>query len=499
MLWGIVMNRSRCKPLVAATVGALVFFAVFRADASDPVDGIAASAGIAVETTIDGTGANVAPGPSFLAGSTATVMHVVHNTGSVDFTLVELLGVDGACVLPAAGLSVGESMSCTYELLAEPDAHAEPIHAVASADVGEHVSATATVHYFGVAPAIDVELYVDGEDADTEPGPYIPIDQQVGLHYVIMNSGNVELLVDGLFAECPQAGLMPGQIRECFRREFVGHDQNVMTATVRGTPVGYPPVTDQDSAYYYGAAPGLHLHVRANGADAGISPGPLVETGRPVNWSFELSNTGNLPLILTALSDTHDGTVNCPQPSLDANASMTCTTSSVAQPGIQPGYALAAARLPGETTITAASPSSYFGAAPSIVLEMLTNGLGYDTAPGPELIAGSQVNTTYLVHNTGNVQLSNIAVVDDHIGQISCLPTTLPPGGLAKCFAIGFVSVGLTSRTAIASGVPPVGPVVADSDPTHYTGTTFCLFDCNGDARTDLFDFAEFMLRFSGP
>jgi len=499
MHWGIVMNRLLCRPLVTAGVGALVLVAVFRAGASEPVESMAASAGIAVETTIDGVDANTAPGPSFLAGRTVTVMHVIHNTGGIDFTLVELLGTDGACAFPPASLSAGESMSCSYDIVVAPGAHDGQIHAVGSANVGNHVSATGAVHYFGAAPAIDVEVYVAGQDADSEPGPYIPIDRLVELHYAITNTGNVELLVDGLFAECPQVRLMPGQREDCSRMEYVGHDQNVMMAAVRGTPPGFPPVIDLDSAYYYGAAPGLHMHVRANGADAGISPGPLVETGKPINWSFELANTGNLPLMLTALSDTHGGPVECPQPSLEPNESITCTASGVAEPGLQPGLALAAARLPGDWTITAASPSSYFGASPDIELEVLTNGLDYDAAPGPELIAGSQVNTTYLVRNTGNVQLSNIGVVDDHIGQIACSETTLRPGGWTACFAIGFVVPGPVSRTAIASGVPAVGSVVADSDPTHYTGSTFCLFDCNGDARTDLSDFAEFMLRFSGP
>jgi len=493
------MNLLCGRLLVPTGAGASILVAALLAGASEPLDTIAASAAISVETTIDGIDANLAPGPAFLAGTTVTITQKVHNTGGIDFTLVELLGTDGACVLPAASLAAAESMSCTYESLVVPGAHADPVVAVGSADTGNHVSATARVHYFGVAPGIDVELYVNGNDADTEPGPFIPIDQLAELHYVITNTGNVPLLVDGLFAECPQVSLMPGQIQECFRYEFVGHDPNVITANVRGTPAGFPPVIDQDSAYYYGAAPGLHLRVLANGEEAGTSPGPLVEVGRSVNWSFEVSNTGNLALMLTALSNTHQGSINCPQPWLDAHAAMTCTASGVAEPGPHSGLARATARLPGNWTISSASPSFYFGSAPAVDLEVLTNGLDHDTAPGPELIAGEQVNTTYLVHNTGNVPLSDIAVVDDHIGQIACSETTLPPGALTTCFAIGFVVPGSVTRAAVASGVPPIGPVVTDSDPTHYTGTTFCLFDCNGDARTDLADFAEFMKLFSGP
>jgi len=462
--------------------------------------GAAGAASIDVQTTIDGLEADTAPGPSFLAGSTVTVTHVLYNTGSAYLAQVELLGADSACVFPTSSLAGGEATLCTYDRTVTPGAHAEGIYAVASPIEGaSHVSAARSVNYFGAAPAIHVKLYVEGEDADTEPGPYFPIHEPVELHYVITNTGNVQLFVEALSVECPAATLTPGEVYDCFRQELVGHDQNGITAIVRATPAGFPAVTDQDSAYYYGAAPGVHLDVFANGADAEGSPGPLLAAGGPIDWSFEVANTGNIPLMLTALRDTHVSMVTCPKISLDAYESMTCTGSSVAATGLQAGYALLVARFLGDITLTSDTPSFYFGAHAGIALETLTNGLDADSPPGPELTAGSQVNTTYLVRNTGNVPLTDVSVIDDHIGQIACSETVLAPGQMTVCVATGLVVPGAVSRSATASGVPPAGPIVNDSDPTNYTGLTYCLFDCDGNARTDLSDFAEFLRQFTGP
>ena len=44
--------------------------------------------------------------------------------------------------------------------------------------------------------------------------------------------------------------------------------------------------------------------------------------------------------------------------------------------------------------------------------------------PGPYVTPGSTVTWTYTVTNTGEADLSNVSVVDDQIGGITCPSTT---------------------------------------------------------------------------
>jgi hypothetical protein len=78
--------------------------------------------------------------------------------------------------------------------------------------------------------------------------------------------------------------------------------------------------------------------------------------------------------------------------------------------------------------------------APGIDLEKLTLGVDADTPNGgqaPEIAPGDTVSWSYVVTNTGSVELTGIAVTDDQLGEVQCPLATLPPGEFTVCIVMG--------------------------------------------------------------
>jgi len=65
--------------------------------------------------------------------------------------------------------------------------------------------------------------------------------------------------------------------------------------------------------------------------------------------------------------------------------------------------------------VQASNPSQYFGVIQALSLVTRTNAVDIRTTggSGPQLLAGSVVTWTYEVTNTGNSDLSALAVTDD--------------------------------------------------------------------------------------
>ena len=111
----------------------------------------------------------------------------------------------------------------------------------------------------------------------------------------------------------------------------------------------------------------LSMKVRANGATT-QETGPSLMSNSLISWTYEISNTGLVTLTNIAVSDDGSALVKCPASGLAAGAQMTCTSQSVAVPGIYTSRVRVngtnGALLVGNTTVAYSTSADYYGIAP---------------------------------------------------------------------------------------------------------------------------------------
>ena len=369
----------------------------------------------------------------------------------------------------------------------DPDADAGQYENTATvtgtATPGGVVSDSDASHYFGAEPEIDVEKSVNGDDADTAPGPLVTVGDPVDWEYTITNTGNVPLewsLADdpdpGPIA-CPRLGiLVPGKSVTCHASLAgggqAGAHSNTATATgtVRGT--GTPGVTtsDTDPANYFGVQGAIDVEKATNGVDADQPPGPAIAVGGAVAWTYVVTNEGNGPLTNIVVTDDRGVSVTCPQTALAAGDSMACTGAGIATADKYTNTATATGRTLTGERVSDEDPSNYFGTTPGVLIEKSTNGVDADDAPGVLIPVGQPVEWTYTVTNTGNNTLNDIDVSDDQGVTVTCPSTTLDVGEQMTCTASGTAAEGDYENTGTVTAVGSAGTPVTDDDPSHYYG-----------------------------
>ena len=285
------------------------------------------NAGLHLEKLTNNEDADLPPGPTISVGSFVRWIYRVTNNGQVvltDIVVSDDRGVFISC--PKTSLGPGESMDCTasgtsiegqYRNLGTVKARSPSNRVIEDSDPS---------HYLGqvAQPAIDIQKSTNGEDADSAPGPVIPLGAPVTWTYVVTNSGNVTLnnvvVTDnkGIAVSCPQSTLAVGESMTCVASAFgvAGQYSNVGTAT--GSPTTGANVTDSDPSYYFGGVAGaIHIEKLTSGQDADSPPGPTIGVGDPVVWTHKVTNTGGRKLTDISVSDNKGVAVTCPAPTLD--------------------------------------------------------------------------------------------------------------------------------------------------------------------------------------
>ncbi|WP_434453228.1 DUF7507 domain-containing protein [Lentzea sp. E54] len=474
-----------------------------------------AVAGVDIEKSVNGEDADVASsGPHVAAGDPVTWSYSVRNTGNT--TLADIAVADdreGQVRCPRTTLAAGESMTCelTSVAAAGPYMNVGSVQGVAADATGAPlagnlvVTDTDSAHHFGVAGSLVLETLVNAQDADVPTGPFVPAGSAVTWTYVVTNNGNVdvaELVVSDDQAgviDCPATALAAGRSMTCSRTATARPGQHVNIGSVVATPVdgtgtplrGIPDVSGSDPAHHRGASPGIDIEKAVNGEDADTGSGPPVPAGSVVTWTYVVTNTGNTPLSGVEVTDEPEGVITCPRTSLAETESMTCTLTGTVEVGPYANIGkvvglptdLAGEPVPGAPPVTDADAAHHFGtatAAAAVDIEKSTNGHDADIAPGPSITTGSTVTWTYVITNTGGVDLTDIAVVDDREGVIVCPGRALSTGEAMTCTATGtaragqYVNTGsVTARRAVevvAAAAVGAADVVSDSDLSHYRG-----------------------------
>jgi hypothetical protein len=226
--------------------------------------------------------------------------------------------------------------------------------------------------------------------------------------------------------------------------------------------------------------PAVDIEKFTNGFDADTAPGPQLLVGSTVDWNYQVSNIGDVDLVNVEVVDDQLGPMPiCSTPTLPVGGEFGCLVTGVVVEGqyVNIGTVTATAATPTigpPITVTDSDPSHYLGVLrpPSVNIEKSTNGVDADTAPGPVLLVGSPVSWTYVVQNTGQIDLVDVEVLDDKEGAV-CVEPTLPIGGQISCTVDSTVQAGQYSNVATvtataAQGNPPA--TAMDSDPSHYFG-----------------------------
>lgn len=156
-------------------------------------------------------------------------------------------------------------------------------------------------------------------------------------------------------------------------------------------------------------------------------PGDLV-AGSQVPYDFVVTNSGATNINGLVVNDPKIGPVSCPTTTLAPGQTVTCTatytvTAADAAHGSIDNTAVASGSSDGQTVTSPPSSESVpIERPPGIEVEKSVE------TPGPYSV-GQTVTYSYTVRNTGGVELTDVAVEDDHVSGITCQSTTLAPAG----------------------------------------------------------------------
>ena len=148
---------------------------------------------------------------------------------------------------------------------------------------------------------------------------------------------------------------------------------------------------------------------------------------------------------------------------------MTCTATATAAAGQYQNLATATGTSP-TGPVQDTDPSHYFGEQPSVEHREVDERPGRQRRPGPFIPVGDPVAWTYVVTNTGNVQLTDVTVADDQGVPVAARSGILAPGDSENCFAGGTARAGQYANVGSVDATSPSGQDVTDSDPSHYFG-----------------------------
>lgn len=235
--------------------------------------------------------------------------------------------------------------------------------------------------------------------------------------------------------------------------------------------------------------PSINIEKATNGEDADLPTGPFIPVGGAVNWTYVVTNRGNVPLSNVVVTDNRTG-VNPVYISGDTNGDgilqvgevWSYRATGVAVAGQYANIGTVVGKPPTGPNVTDSDPSHYFGFTPDetvINIEKFTNGVDADLPTGPQIPVGGNVTWTYVVTNPNTIPLFNIVVTDNRTGVNPVYisgdlngDSVLQPGEVWTYRATGVAIAGQYSNIGSAMGVTARGKVVTDSDPSHYFGVT---------------------------
>jgi len=439
------------------------------------------------------------------AGDTIAYTFDVTNTGGTTVDAVAVTDAKvGAVTCPKTTLAAGESMTCT----------ADSVYTVTAADVtagSVDNSATATGTPPGGTPYTTPPSTTSTPTTAPVPGISVvksatPSDaasfnvgQQITYSFVVTNTGNVALsgvtVDEGAFTgsgtmsavSCPSSTLAAGAQETCTATYTLTQaDVDAGSVTNSATATGTPPDPTQptpvsppsDVTIPGNPAPALTVDKTADPATAGAA-------GDVITYSFLVTNTGNVTMSDVTVDEgafTGTGTmspVSCPAAaaSMLPGAQVTCTaTYTLTQADVDSGAvtntATATGTDPGGSPVPSDPDTTTVSVPPAPALTVVKS-----ADPASAGAAGDVITYSFLVTNTGNVTMDNIAISEGAftgsgtLSPATCPTATLAPAATTTCTATytltqADVDAGTVTNTATAGGTPPGSTTPVDSPPS---------------------------------
>ena len=243
----------------------------------------------------------------------------------------------------------------------------------------------------------------------------------------------------------------------------------------------------------------------------GLSTPPL--TGETLNYTFAVTNTGNVTLTNVTLTDILPGIVISGGPIASLAPGATDNTTFTASyvlglPDVNAG------QVTNQATVTGTDPFD----TPVTDLSGTTNGddtpLVTPLTPGPAItlvktatpafsspaIPGDTISYAFTVQNTGNVTLSNVTLTDILPGIVisggpiaSMIPGAVDSTTFTAVYSLlqADIDAGQVTNQATATGTPPSGPDVSDLSGTIATNDTPTVVPIPSAASIDLVKTAD--------
>ena len=425
------------------------------------------------------------------AGATVTYTYTVSNIGNVTLTGVALeddiegvllisdLSGDGATVLAAGDSETASSTHIVSQAEIDAGSLTNIATTVGTSPTGETVTDTDTQTVALVQhPTIEVVKIASNNLLDP-----IIAGGEVTYSYTITNTGNVTLTGVSLFDDvegtlglstgtlAPNASTSTTSVHTITQAEV---DAGTLTnvATVTGNPPVGSGVSDTDTQTVT-LAQNPAIQIIKTASTNLIDPGLV---GAQVTYTFTVTNTGNVTLTGVSLEDDVEGPLTLSDAAGDGTAALAVGDSEAASfvhtvtqleidAGSLTNVATATGTSPAGGSVTDTDDQTVvLGQSPAIQLTKFASPGVIDPAQ-----VGDSINYSYVFTNTGNVTLTEIALVDDVEGTLALTTTTLAPGFSGTRLVVHAVTqaeidAGLLTNVATVTGAPPAGSPVSDDD-----------------------------------
>ena len=382
-----------------------------------------------------------------VVSGTATFTITVTNTGDVDLTGVQVtdpLAPD--CDTTIGDLAVGALSSFTCSLTGVTADFTNTASAGGTDPIGSIVTASDTADVTVVEPGIEIQKTPDLQQART--------GDTVDFTITVTNTGGVALSnVTVTDASAPACDSVVGDLAVSETTSYTcsmtaGAADFTNTADVTGDdPIGNP-VTDSDSADVDVIAPAISIQKSPDGQ--------TVVAGDAATFTIEVANTGDVDLtgvtVTDALVPACDSTVG--DLAAGASTSYTCTVSDVTA---------------GFTNTADVSGTDPIGLevtdSDTADVTVLVPGIDIQKTPDIQtVVEGDDATFTIIVTNTGQTDLTGVAVTDPLVPACDNAIGDLPVGSPPVSYTCSVTAIDDFTNTATAAATDPLGNALSDED-----------------------------------